>query len=121
MQPTFFTSSLLALALISLTVPVSAKPRDPPPSKAPVHAMVSAKAAFEARSIPRLLQAEQALRQDPLRIWPAYWRSQLVVTGQPFSEAAQQAVKDFSETHQGHVLVRALYRDWGVAALQSAP
>jgi soluble lytic murein transglycosylase len=121
MQLTFFTSSLLALALISLTVPVSAKPRDPPPSKAPVHAMVSAKAAFEARSIPRLLQAEQALRQDPLRIWPAYWRSQLVVTGQPFSEAAQHAAKDFSETHQGHVLVRALYRDWGVAALQSAP
>jgi soluble lytic murein transglycosylase len=122
MQPTFLTSSLLALVLASAAAPIAAKPKEPPPStKAPVHAMISAKAAFEARSIPRLLQAEQALVKDPLRIWPAYWRSQLVVTGQPFAEAAQQAVKAFSEAHQGHVLVRALQRDWGVAALQSAP
>ena len=122
MQPTFLTSSLLALVLASAAAPIAAKPKEPPPStKAPVHAMISAKAAFEARSIPRLLQAEQALGKDPLRIWPAYWRSQLVVTGQPFAEAAQQAVKAFSEAHQGHVLVRALQRDWGVAALQSAP
>ena len=120
-RPTSIFLSLAGLAFVLAPTLVAAKPKAQDKASPPVHAMVAAKAAFEARSIPRLLQAERDLHRDPLRIWPAYWRSQLVVTSQPFSESARQAAQVFAQGNPGHVLVRALYRDWGISSLQSAP
>ena len=120
-RPTSIFLSLAGLAFVLAPTLVAAKPKAQDKASPPVHAMVAAKAAFEARSIPRLLQAERDLHRDPLRIWPAYWRSQLVVTSQPFSESARQAAQVFAQGNPGHALVRALYRDWGISSLQSAP
>lgn len=85
------------------------------------HPVIQAKNAFQSRNLAAIAQAERALANDPLRIWPEYWRQQLLVSGQPFSDQARLAITHFSQQHRDHHLVRALQRDWGVAALQSGP
>ncbi|MEY3969973.1 MAG: soluble lytic murein transglycosylase, partial [Pseudomonadota bacterium] len=111
-------AALIVGGLATASAGVLAKPKADTTGQHPV---IQAKNAFQSRNLAAIAQAERALANDPLRIWPEYWRQQLLVSGQPFSDQARLAITQFAQQHKDHHLVRALQRDWGVAALQSGP
>jgi len=85
------------------------------------HPIVAAKAAFEASNLPKLVQAQRQLGQDPLRIWADYWVTRLSLTQEPFGSAALETIEQFLRSAGPHPLGAAIQRDWGHAAIRKGP
>jgi len=85
------------------------------------HPIVQAKQAFDLRDQRALQKAQQALAKDPLLVWADYWAARVSVTKDPFASSSQALIASFESTYKTHPLVRALQRDWGLAALDRGP
>jgi len=85
------------------------------------HPILTAKAAFETSNLPRLVEAQRRLGEDPLRIWADYWVLRLSLTQDPFSPSIQASIKGFVRSAGSHPLALAIQKDWGHAAIRKGP
>lgn len=114
MRISLVSRSLLFILLVLHGPDTQAKPQVD-------HPILAAKAAFEASNLPRLLQAQRQLAQDPLKVWADYWVARLAITQDPFGAGTPAQVTRFFEAAGGHPTAKLLVKDWGHSALHKGP
>lgn len=114
MRNPLLSASLTIILMTFLGTATQAKPQVN-------HPILAAKAAFEASNLPKLVQAQRQLGQDPLRIWADYWVLRLSLTQEPFGSGPLESLEQFLKSAGNHPLATAIQRDWGHAAIRKGP